>query len=404
MIMRNLSDREATILEQLAQEGTAPHTQRARAVLLEAQGKNVDEISIDTQLTTRQVQYWLKQYAERGFDIFPEIAPAKSDNGHHPRRTTPRARLSKVDKPGVSADDPMSEAGRKVMAFYLVRLLEEEENVRNEAHGEAVHDMRVATRRLRSALDIFSSFYRKHVTKRLRNDLRKLGRALGAVRDLEVVRKKVDTDAESLSASIREGLQPLLDNWHEQLQANRQDLVDLLDSERYAELLDYTVDFVSTLGKDAAEMPNEHEPTPYLVRHVVPALIYQQYEIVRAYEPFLTGVSLDTLHALRIEAKRLRYRLESFEEVLTSDAKRVVEATKALQDHLGELQDSRVATGLMQNFIHHADEYQSVTAILQYMAIREEEKQRLLAGVEQTWEAFVHPDIRRAISRSISML
>lgn len=400
--MKNLSEHEITALERVAQEGVAPHTHRARAVLLEAQGKAIEEISLDTQLTARQVSYWLKQYAERGLDIFPDVAT--SHNGQHPRRTTPRPRLSKVDKPGVSPDDPMSEAGRKVMAFYVVRLLEEEENVRNDASGEAIHDMRVATRRLRSALDIFSPFYRKHVTKKLRNDLRRLGKALGAVRDLEVVRKKVDTDAESLGTSIHEGLQPLLDNWHEHLNANRQELLDLLDSERYAELLDYAVDFVSTPGKDAIETPHAQDPTPYLLRHVVPALIYQQYEIVRAYEPFLAGASLDTLHALRIEAKRLRYRLESFEEVLTSDAKRVVEATKALQDHLGELQDTRVATGLMQSYIHHVDEYQPVTAILQYMAMREEEKQRLLAGIEESWAAFVHPDIRRAISRAVSML
>src|SRR5262249_1678000 len=125
MIMQNLSERETTRLEQIAQEGTAPYTQRARAILLAAQGKAVDEISLATQLTVRQVQYWLKQYADRGLDIFAEIEPVKSPNGRHAQHTTPRARLSKVDRPGVSADDPMSEAGRKVMAYYLARLLEE---------------------------------------------------------------------------------------------------------------------------------------------------------------------------------------------------------------------------------------------------------------------------------------
>ncbi len=398
MAMINLSEQEVGTLEQIAQEGAAPQTQRAQAVLLAAEGKAVSEVSISTQLTTRQVNYWLKQYAEHGLEIFPgtTVTPSKKA----PRQP----RLPKVDKPGVLPDDPMSEGGRKVMAYHLARLLEEEVNVRDEAHGEAIHDMRVATRRLRSALDIFGPYYRKHVTKMLRRDLRKLGRALGAVRDLEVVRKRFETDIETMDASIREGLQPLLDAWQDQLKADRDDLLNLLDGERYTDLIDYLVEFVSTPYSEAIERPDPQDPTPFLARHVAPVLIYQKYENVRAYEPFLAGAALDTLHALRIEAKRLRYTLEAFEEVLASDAKRVIEATKALQDHLGELQDARVATGMMQDFIRHSDDYQPVTPILHYLAVREDEKQRLLAAVGESWEAFVHPDIRRALGRSIALL
>src|SRR5229473_6320504 len=143
-----------------------------------------------------------------------------------------------------------------------------------------------------------------------------------------------------------------------------------------------------TPGQDAAPV---EAPDPYLVRHVAPSLIYRRYETVRAYEPILDRASLDTLHTLRIDAKRLRYTLEAFEEVLGSEAKEVIEMVKAVQDHLGDLQDARVAAGLIHDFIQQADESansQRMNAVLQYLTDREGEKQRLLASVRETWDSF----------------
>src|SRR5258708_9730160 len=159
MAMINLSEEEVGTLEQIAQEGAAPQTQRAQAVLLAGEGKAVSEVSISTQLTTRQVNYWLKQYAEHGLEIFPgtTVTPSKKA----PRQP----RLPKVDKPGVLPDDPMSEGGRKVMAYHLARLLEEEVNVRDEAHGEGIHARGWGRRQRRSPLAIFGPEQPRHVTK-----------------------------------------------------------------------------------------------------------------------------------------------------------------------------------------------------------------------------------------------
>src|SRR5262245_1416736 len=67
---------------------------------------------------------------------------------------------STPEAPGLRADDSMSEAGRKVMAYYFARMLSHEEAVRQGDNDEAVHDMRVATRRLRSALQMFEPYFR----------------------------------------------------------------------------------------------------------------------------------------------------------------------------------------------------------------------------------------------------
>ncbi|MCC7449570.1 MAG: CHAD domain-containing protein [Anaerolineae bacterium] len=308
------------------------------------------------------------------------------------------------DKPGVSADDPMSEAGRKVLAYYFARKRAEEEKVRAENASDPIHDMRVATRRLRSALALFSPFYHKHTIKPFRKTLAKVADALGAVRDMDVFRHKTKDYAESLPEAAREGLQPLLDDTQHRIDEAYQTLIDTLDSHSYQHFLTAFADFVTTPEKGARAFADEDQPVPYLVRHVIPPLIYEKYAAVRAYETGLANAPLDTLHALRIETKRLRYALEAFAEVLGPEAKQVIDAAKALQDHLGDLQDARVAGLHMMTFIQEADEQASTAAILQYMAAREAGKQDLLNGIPQAWATFTRPDLRRALALSVSGL
>ncbi len=332
---------------------------------------------------------------------------AKQEAGMHQRdggagRQLPRLPLT--DKAGVQPDDPMSEAGRKILAYYFARMLAEEDNVRQGAAVDPIHDMRVATRRLRSALDTFEAYYHYKAIKPYVKTLRKVGRALGAVRDLDVFRLKADRYVESLPDDKRGGLQGLLDDWQSQLDDAHQTLREVLDSENYAEFVAEFAHFVTTPDKDAIKIPHKERSMPHRVRHVAPRLIYQRYEVVRAYESVLDEASLDTLHLLRIDAKRLRYLLESFEEVLGPEVKTVIESIRTMQDHLGELQDARVAVTLMSDFLHDAGEETQTAAVLQYMAVREEEKQRLLAAVPQVWQAFTHPDIRRALALSVAAL
>jgi CHAD domain-containing protein len=308
------------------------------------------------------------------------------------------------DKPGVSPDDPMSEAGRKVLAYYFARMRAEEAKVRAENANDPIHDMRVATRRLRSVLTLFSPFYHKHAIKPFRKTLPKVADALGAVRDMDVFRHKTKEYAETLPEAAREGLQPLLDDTQRRIDAAYQALIDILDGHSYQHFLTAFADFVTTPEKGARALADDDQPVPYRVRHVIPPLIYEKYAAVRAYETVLADAPLDTLHALRIEAKRLRYALESFEEVLGPEAKQVINAAKALQDHLGELQDARVAGLHMMAFIQGADENAATAAILQYMAAREAGKQDLINGVPQAWTAFMQPDVRRALALSVSVL
>ncbi|HNL22169.1 MAG TPA: CHAD domain-containing protein, partial [Rhodocyclaceae bacterium] len=79
-----------------------------------------------------------------------------------------------------------------------------------------------------------------------------------------------------------------------------------------------------------------------------PALIWEAYARVRAYEPLIADAPIETLHALRIEGKRLRYTLEFFSCLLPARRLKPYLATlNQLQDELGLINDHVTAIDLV---------------------------------------------------------
>jgi CHAD domain-containing protein len=142
-------------------------------------------------------------------------------------------------------------------------------------------------------------------------------------------------------------------------------------------------------------------------------LIYTAYENVRAYETAFDQADVLTLHALRIEGKRLRYALEFFEEVLGGELKGVIQMTKRLQDHLGDLNDTEVAGRYLREFMERFEQSQAalpfgeranVEPVVQYLAYQYAEKHRLLTTFPDTWAAFNAPEIRRGLALAVAAL
>src|SRR3972149_2969269 len=85
-------------------------------------------------------------------------------------------------------------------------------------------------------------------------------------------------------------------------------------------------------------------------RAALRAAFWAQYSVVRAYEA-VAAPPLETLHALRIDFKRLRYLLEFFQGTLGTRTAQLIELTIRVQDHLSLLQDACVASNLLRAFI-----------------------------------------------------
>ena len=87
---------------------------------------------------------------------------------------------------GVQSQDTMRTALGKVLRFYFERMLQHEPGTRLGKDPEELHDMRVASRRLRSALRLFGSYLTGPYATSCAEGLRRLARVLGDVRDMDV--------------------------------------------------------------------------------------------------------------------------------------------------------------------------------------------------------------------------
>jgi CHAD domain-containing protein len=169
---------------------------------------------------------------------------------------------------------------------------------------------------------------------------------------------------------------------------------------------------LQTEGAGARPIPRDR-PEPYQVRHVAPRLIYTRYETVRAYETVLQEAQIETLHALRIDCKYLRYTLEFLREVLGHEAEAVIGEVKAMQDHLGDLNDAEVAIGLLSDFLSNWDarqadvplaERRSGEGIVTYLASRHAEKHRLLVTFPEAWKRLNREEVRRWLALAVAAL
>lgn len=326
-----------------------------------------------------------------------------------------------LESPGINADDPMSEAGRKTFRFHFRRMVYHEPGTRLGEDIEALHDMRVATRRMRSAFRVFGEYYRTRTIAPHQKGLKRTGRALGRVRDLDVFREKILAYLATLPQSEQSSLDSLLVALEARWEAARERMITYLDSEKYARFKERFGEFVETegLGSRPAAL-EDGEPRPYRLRHVAPVVIYGRLASVRAYDEWVSipDPPRERLHALRIACKRLRYTLEFFLEVLGPNAKEVVDEVVALQDHLGALQDAVVASAILRDFLlwgtwgRDIPEGQppvegglpSEPGVEAYLAAQQAELQHLLETFPQAWQRLKGVEFSKLVAEVVSVL
>jgi CHAD domain-containing protein len=306
---------------------------------------------------------------------------------------------------GVIAEDSMPEAACKVLDFHFSKMQRREAGTRTGADAEDLHDMRVATRRMRAAWRVFDGAFKAGKTKKLRRHLERLADRLGAVRDLDVLIGGVEAYGQAIDEEERPGLEPLLSVWRKQRATARTQLIGELDSDRYATFVKEMDAFLEAGSNAAAAVAT---PTaPHRVRDRAASQIWAAYEAVRAYELVFTWADVETLHELRIAAKWLRYTLEFFGETLGPDCGRLLERIVALQDYLGCLHDADVATKLARDLlVARAGELSELEtdAIGSYLRSRERELARRRRGLGPVWRAVSGAPFRRAMGRATAAL
>ena len=211
---------------------------------------------------------------------------------------------------------------------------------------DAVHKTRVACRRTRSTLRTFGDFFDADRASGFEVELKWYAEVLGNVRDAEVLRARFKAAVADLPADVAVGdVGQRIDKHLEAEHAQRMDQLRLaMRSERYAALL--------------AEIGRWREDPPFTAAAGRPAEALQEV-VVRMAKRLRKRVaratkasgSSEDMHRARKTGKRTRYAAEVAPVEEIPD---LVHHATALQDILGEYQDSVVATALLQRLAEDA--------------------------------------------------
>jgi len=208
---------------------------------------------------------------------------------------------------------------------------------------DAVHQMRVAARRARSALQAFGTIIDRETTRPLCAELKWLAAALGQARDTEVLQARLTADLAAVPPALVVGPAQARITAHftAQLTQARQTALDTLDGQRYLRLLD-------NLDALLADPPL----TPLAARQAGKALAKPVRRAARRLQRALDAVpgaqDRDTaIHEARKATKRARYAAEAAVPALGRTASRQAAQAKELQQLLGDHHDSVVARAVL---------------------------------------------------------
>lgn len=254
----------------------------------------------------------------------------------------------------VTPERPTGSVFLDYLSQHRTRLLEQDALLRSGAQV-SVHQMRVAARRMRSALATYRPVLAGDTPAALTEELRWLGGVLAPARDAQVLQERLDGVLRDEPPALVRGpvsqrIDAELGTWARDGRAAAQ---AALVGDRYARLLsDLGVLVDSPPFDESADRP-ARTLLPKLLRSDL-ARVRQRHRVwEKADDPVLEE---HLLHQVRKAAKRLRYAAESAAPVLGDPAQRLAGRAEALQELLGDHQDTVVARSVLLDIATHAHE------------------------------------------------
>lgn len=299
----------------------------------------------------------------------------------------------------------MTEAARKALLADFIQFLKNEQGSRAGDDIEHVHDMRVATRRIRSIFELLNNYFKPKTVLAFDRPLRRLARALGAVRDLDVMIDNLTRFQATLPDDQQPALQGVIDLLDERRKAARESLVNELDRGDTHRFIEAFSKFVTRSGAGAIKtaQDNGSAPTPNEARYLLPVEVYAHLAAVRAYDSVIENAPVETLHMLRIEFKRLRYLISMFDEILGKSGKEFISELKAIQDHLGNLNDAVIAQANLRELMPQLDEAQAAALEL-YLQMLAAQEERLRGEFPEVWRRFNSKSVQRQLGNALAGL
>jgi len=136
----------------------------------------------------------------------------------------------------LSPGETVADAARKAIAFGAEALLRNQ-NAAESGEAEPLHQLRVATRRLRASVELFSNVIYAAQLKLFRRDLPWLGAQAGGVRECDVTSDLIATRADRIDPDLKAAIGPMIAALDERRKSEHAKLYELLASKRYRGLL-----------------------------------------------------------------------------------------------------------------------------------------------------------------------
>lgn len=295
-----------------------------------------------------------------------------------------------TDKPSkniqLDASLTVSEAIQLIFRNNLDYLLAWEPVVRRREGIEGVHQMRVAFRRMRSALNTFRKAIPREVSANWSVEMRDLATQLGRARDLDVF-------IDEALASLRGGLplpggDRLLALAEEHRSLAYEGVHSTLDSERYLRFKDRFCEWIDERAWEKAELKRkEYEVLAGPVVSFARKVLDRQERRVLEAGNHVNKESAAEMHRLRIECKKLRYAAEFFSSLFVGmDV--FIGHMKGLQDLLGVMNDVSVMTHLLGDMLAKKKNPELLEYAGGVVGWRTCHYHELLRGFDGLWEEF----------------
>jgi CHAD domain-containing protein len=291
-----------------------------------------------------------------------------------------------------SAGGPAAVVVLAQLRAQVAELESHDDGVRRDA-PDAVHRMRVASRRLRSALASFRPLLDRGTLEDLRAQLKWLADLLGEARDAEVMRDRLAAmtadPAPGGDEALPDSVGARLDATYHGAHAR---VVEALDSPHYARLLDALDRLVaSPPWAPAAELP---------ARDVLPARARREWKRLKAR---VTAADEATdeherdveLHEVRKAAKRLRYACEALVPAFGPPAAETAAAAERLQEVLGDYQDSIVSQGRLRELATREDASEDAFVLGRLHRLEQDLAERSREEYGDAWAELSRKRLRR---------
>ena len=272
---------------------------------------------------------------------------------------------------------------RLIMQNCLQHLLANQAGVIRADDSESIHQMRIALRRLRAALRLFSRWTR--IPQAMKQELRWLDDTLGTARDADVLVKDILPRVLAACPSELE-LQQLMQFAAAHAKSNRELASAAVDSIRFRRLITDLSDWLESA--DTQTTTDEYPPEfSKPVRRNARRMLVKRHKSLLKRGKQLKKATPEQRHRTRIAAKNLRYAAEFFRSMYSArSAGRYIRRLATLQESLGSLNDAVVADRLLRQLEPDNPELTSAISFargyLQAAAIPD------TSAIEKVWRKF----------------